>query len=107
MYRWNNGDSLAGKKAIVDYWKARRSNVIKTIDFTDDIWLAVKVNTPANRYQAPGNWVLGWFRTTAKYVTDKSMVQWIHTDYHINDDGKIDLCIQYVDREPINAAAKK
>lgn len=107
MYRWNNGDSLSGKKAIYDYWKNRRTNAIKTIEFSNDIWLPVKVNTPANQYQAPGNWVLSWYRTNATYTTGKSMTQWIHTDYHINNEGKIDLVIQYLDRAPINAAMTK
>ncbi|MBK8699154.1 MAG: nuclear transport factor 2 family protein [Saprospiraceae bacterium] len=109
MYRWNNGDSLVGKQAIMDYWTKRRTEVIETISFTGDIWLPVKVNTPANEYQAPGDWLLCWYRTEAKYKNGKTMIQWIHTDQHFDANGKIDLVIQYVDRASINAAmpAKK
>jgi hypothetical protein len=46
VYAWNNGDSLTGKAAIGEYWKKRRTEVIETITFTNDIWLPVKVNQP-------------------------------------------------------------
>jgi hypothetical protein len=32
------------------------------------------------------------------------MTQWIHTTMHMNDAGKIDRVIQYLDRAPINKA---
>ncbi|MBC7884133.1 MAG: nuclear transport factor 2 family protein, partial [Saprospiraceae bacterium] len=104
IYRWNNGDSLVGKPAIAEYWTKRRGEVIDSISFHDDIWLPVKVNTPVNAVQAPGVWLLGWYRTTAKYKNGKSMTQWIHTDFHFDANDKIDLVIQYLDRASINAA---
>jgi hypothetical protein len=106
MYRWNNGDSLAGKAAIAEYWKARRSKDIKTISFSNDIWLSMKVNKPQNEYTAPGQWLMSWYQVDAEYSTGKKMTQWIHTDMHINDAGKVDLLIQYVDRVPIMNAMK-
>lgn len=106
-YRWNNGDSLIGKPAISAYWKKRRTEAIETIKFENQIWLPVKVNTPAIPQQFPGNWVLGWYMTTAKYKTGKSMTQWIHTDMHFDGSDKIDAVIQYLDRAPINEAMKK
>ena len=107
IYRWNNGDSLVGKKAISDYWKKRRTEAIDSISFHDDIWLPVKVNEPQQKVQSPGIWLLGWYRVDAKYKTGKRMTQWIHTDTHFDNQDKIDLVIQYLDRALINAALAK
>ncbi len=104
LYRWNNGDSLAGKPAISEYWSKRRNESIDSISFANDIWLPVKVNTPVNEFQAPGVWLLGWYQVTAKYKTGRTMTQWIHTDIHFDANDKIDITIQYLDRVPINAA---
>jgi hypothetical protein len=107
VYVWNNGDSLAGKAAIMDYWKKRRTDVIDSINFTNDIWLPVKVNQPQNNFHLPGVWLLGWYMTNAKYKTGKSMTQWIHTAMHFNSEDKIDRAIMFLDREPITKAMKK
>jgi hypothetical protein len=107
VYFWNSGDSIAGKAAISDYWKKRRTDVIDSISFSNDIWLAVKVNTPQQQVQAPGVWLLGWYKVDSKYKTGKRMSQWIHTDMHFDANDKIDRVIQYLDRAPINAAMKK
>jgi hypothetical protein len=107
VYVWNNGDSLAGKPAITAYWKKRRGDVIDSINFTQDIWLAVKVNQPQQAAQAPGVWLLGWYLTSAKYKTGKRMTQWIHTASHFDANDKIDRVVQFLDRAPINAATKK
>jgi len=107
VYIWNNGDSLAGKAKITDYWKQRRGNVIDSISFSMDIWLAVKVNEPQNAAHLPGIWLLGWYLTKAKYKTGKSMTQWIHTVMHFDANDKIDRVVQFLDRAPINAATKK
>ncbi|MBI1780363.1 MAG: nuclear transport factor 2 family protein [Sphingobacteriales bacterium] len=106
VYVWNYGDSLAGKKAITDYWKNRRANVIDSITFSNRVFLPVKVNKPQSVEQ-PGNWVLCWYLTNAKYKNGKRMVQWIHTDIHYDANDKIDRLIQYVDRSLINAALAK
>lgn len=107
VYFWNSGDSLAGKAAISDYWKKRRTEVIDSISFSSDIWLPVKVNTPQQKVQAPGVWLLSWYKVDSKYKTGKRMSQWIHTDMHFDANDKIDRVIQYLDRAPINAATKK
>jgi hypothetical protein len=106
VYVWNNGDSLAGKAAIADYWKKRRTEAIDSISFTNQIFLPIKVNQPQSVEQ-PGIWVLSWYMTSAKYKTGKRMTQWIHTDMHFNDADQIDRVIQYLDRVPINAAMAK
>ena len=106
VYQWNNGDSLAGKAAITAYWKKRRGEVIDSISFTNAIWLPIKVNQPQSVEQ-PGVWLLGWYRTSAKYKTGKRMTQWIHTLMHFDANDKIDRVLQFLDRAPINAAAKK
>jgi|SRR4051812_25603922 hypothetical protein len=107
VYLWNNGDSLAGKAAIADYWKKRRGDVIDSISFTHDIWLAVKVNEPQQPEHLAGNWSLGWYLTQAKYKTGKRMAQWIHSAVHFDANDKIDRVVQFLDRAPINAASKK
>jgi ketosteroid isomerase-like protein len=108
VYVWNNGDSLAGKKAISDYWTDRRTNVIDSISFTNDVWLPVKVNESQNpAVVATGTWLLGWYMTTAKYKGGGTMTQWIHATMHLNEAGKIDRVIQYLDRVPIMQAMPK
>jgi hypothetical protein len=106
VWIWNNGDSVAGKQAVIAYWKDRRTNVIDSISFSNDIWLPVKVNKPQQMEQA-GVWLLGWYQITAKYKTGKSMTQWSHIDYHFDANDKVDRIIQYLDRAPINAAMAK
>ena len=106
VYVWNNGDSIVGKPAITAYWKKRRTAVIDSISFTNQIWLPIKVNQPQSVEQ-PGVWLLSWHLTMAKYKTGKRMAQWMHTDYHFDASDKIDRVIQYLDRVPINAATKK
>lgn len=104
IYRFNNGDSLAGKQAIADYWNERFTNVIQTISIENDVWVPLKVNQSPANVVTQGDWVLGWFMVTATYKTGKSMTQWIHTDYHFDNNGKIDQVIQYIDRASIMAA---
>lgn len=106
VYQWNNGDSLAGKAAISEYWTKRRTEAIDSISFSNHIFLPVKVNTPQAN-EADGTWVLAWYQTYAKYKTGKSMTQWIHSASHFDANGKVDRAIQYLDRAPINAAMTK
>ena len=106
VWQYNNGDSLAGKKTLTDYWKNRRVNVIDSISFSNEIWLPVKVNQP-QQMEAVGVWLLGWYMVKAKYKTGKSMSQWMHVDYHFDANDKIDRVIQYRDQVPINAAMTK
>jgi len=107
VYRWNNLDSLIGKAAIADYWKKRRTDLIDSMSFTNDIWMPIKVNKIQSPMQLPGNYALGWNLVYARYKTGKSMTQRIHTSYHFNDAGQIDRVSQYLDRAPINAAMAK
>ncbi len=104
VFLWNSGDSVAGKPAIYDYWKDRRTNVIDKIAYENDIWLALKVNKPQKGPDRVGVWLLGWFHATITYKSGKSVTQWIHTDYHFDNADKIDRAIMYLDRAPINAA---
>lgn len=109
VYQWSAGDSLAGKKAITDYWKNRRATVIDSIKFTNDIWLPLKVNTPQKGPDLPGIWLLNWYQVNVKYKNGKQLQFWIHSDLHFDANDKVDRAIQYIDRAPINAAlaAKK
>ena len=106
VYLWNNGDSLAGTPAILDYWKKRRHDVIDSLKYSQDIWLPVKVNRPQQKEQV-GVWLMGWYMVEAKYKTGKKMMQWMHMLMHFNSADKVDRAIQFVDRVPINAATAK
>ena len=107
VYVWSAGDSLAGLPAITKYWTERRTKVIDSITFTNDIWLPIKVNKPQRDAVAPGVWLMGWYQFKSKYKNGKSVGGWIHVDMHFNNEGKIDRTIQYIDRAPINAALGK
>lgn len=107
VYQWSSGDSLAGKKAITDYWKNRRNTVIDSINFSNDIWLPIKVNTPQKGPDLPGVWLLSWYQVNVKYKTGKQLMFWVHSDHHFNANDKIDRTIQYIDRTPINKALGK
>ena len=106
VYLWNNGDSIAGKKAITEYWRKRRGEVIDSLTISNAIWLPIKVNQPQS-IEAPGVWLLSWYQVSVKYKTGKYMSQWLHTDQHFDANDKIDRVIQYIDRGPIMAATKK
>jgi hypothetical protein len=106
VWLFNNGDSIVGKAAVTDYWKKRFSEVIDSIAFTNQVWLAVDVKNPQSIEQ-PGVWLMSWYMVNSKYKTGKRMVQWIHTDMHMDANDKIDRVIQYLDRMPIAAAMKK
>jgi len=107
VYIWSAGDSLAGLPAITKYWTDRRTNVIDSIAFTNDIWLAIKVNKSQRGPDLPGVWLMGWYQFNSKYKNGKRVGGWIHHDMHFNEAGKIDRSIQYIDRAPINAALGK
>ena len=107
VYIWSAGDSLAGLPAITKYWTDRRTKVIDSISFTNDIWLPIKINKPQRGPDMPGIWLLGWYQFNTKYKNGKRVGGWIHFDMHFNDAGKIDRSVQYIDRAPINAALGK
>jgi len=106
VYRFNSGDSIAGKPAITKYWADRRGKTIDKISFSNDLWLPLTVTETNPDNVRRGTWVLSWFTTAATYKSGKSMTQSIHTLFHFNDSEQIDEVIQYLDRAPINAASK-
>jgi hypothetical protein len=103
-YLWSAGDSLVGKQAIHDYWKDRRSKVIDSISFVNDIWLPVHVNKPQRGPDRAGVWLFSWYMVKVKYKNNQKLAMWIHNDMHFDANDKIDIMIQYLDRAPINAA---
>jgi hypothetical protein len=107
IYRWNNFDSLAGKAAITDYWKKRRTDIIDSMSFMNEIWLPVKVNKSQAPGHLTGNYCLCWYVVTTKYKTGKTMSQRVHTVFHFDANDKIDRVSQYLDRVPIIAAMTK
>ena len=105
-YRWSGGDSAMGKKAVMDYWNGRL-NVIDSLSFSDVVLLPIRINESQNpKYALVGKWVLAWNFSHVKYKNGKRLHFWVHTDYHYNDGGKVDLVIQYIDRQPIVQATK-
>ena len=106
VYQWNNGDSIAGKAVITDFWKKRRGEVIDSISFTNQIFLPVKVNKPQST-EPTGIYLLSWYQTHAKYKTGKSMTQGMHAVIHFDANDKIDFVYQYRDNALIEAAMKK
>ena len=106
VYQWNNGDSLAGKPAIKEFWTKRRTEIIKSLTFSNEIWLPVKVNQPQS-VEAPGVWALGWYKVDATYKTGKKMTQLMHIDLHFDANNKVDRVIQYLDNVPIKEALAK
>ena len=105
VWLFNNGDSIAGKAAVIDYWKKRFTESVDSIAFSNEVWLAVNVVNP-QAVEAPGIWLMGWYQVSAKYKTGKRMGQWMHVDMHFNANDQIDRVIQYMDRVPIAAAMK-
>ena len=103
MYRWNRGDSLAGKQAIDDFWRKRRTETLSSITFEKQIFLPVKVNQPQS-VEVPGNWLLCWASVTVNYTGKGTMTQWMHWTIHFDDNKKIDRMTHYVDMVPVNAA---
>jgi hypothetical protein len=104
VYLYSSGDSLVGKKAVVDYWKDRRAKLVKSIEMTNDIWLPIKVNQPQKGPDMPGVWLLNWAQVKAAYKNGKTLQFWIHQDIHYNDQNKADRIVMYMDRAPVNAA---
>jgi hypothetical protein len=104
VWTWSAGDSLAGKEKIVEYWKKRRSNLIDSLKFTNDIWLPIKVNIPQKGPDLPGVWLLSWYQASVKYKQGKKLTFWVHTDFHFDSTNKIDRVIEYIDRAPLNKA---
>ena len=103
VYVWSSGDSLAGKPAITQYWKDRRTKTIDSLKFMNEVWLPIKVNQ-AQSIEQSGNWLLSWHQVDVKYKNGKKLNFWTHTDMHFDSNDKIDRVIQYIDRAPINAA---
>jgi hypothetical protein len=106
-YNWSGGDSLVGKAAITNYWKERRTKVMDSITFTNDIWLPLKINKPQKGPDLAGVWLLSWYQVHVKYKNGKKLTFWVHVDNHYDSTDKIDLTVQYIDKAPINKALGK
>ncbi len=104
-FYWSGGDSLIGKKAVHDYYTGRW-NLIETLEFAQHVVLPVKVNVSQAPGHTTGKWVLHWGNVNVKYKNGKKISFWVHNDYHYNDAGKIDVSIQYIDRQPLLEATK-
>jgi len=104
-YRWNYGDSLVGRQAIIDYWRERRTTVIDTITFKNETWLAIKANDPPSHLR-PGVYVLGWADYTITYANGSSAVMNIHTVFTYDSNDKIISTLQYLDRSLIDSNVK-
>ena len=106
-FNYSSGDSLVGKTAIARYWKDRRSKVIDSLTYENDIWLPIKINQSQKGPDRPGIWLLSWYQVHVKYKNGKKLTFWIHADNHFDSADKIDLTVEYIDRAPINKALGK
>ncbi len=104
-YNWSNGDSLVGKKAVVDYWTSRKG-ILDSLSFSEEIILPVQVNKPQAESVSPGKWILYWSMVNVKYKNGKKLTFWSHSVNHLNKDGKVDFISIYQDRAPIIEATK-
>jgi len=105
IYRWNFGDSLVGRPAILEYWKKRRNEVIDTITFKNEAWLAIKANNPPSHI-TPGVYVLHWADFTVTYANGGTMNVNIHTVFGFDKDDNVVSTLQYLDRSLIEIALK-
>lgn len=101
---WSSMDTLRGKTAIQDYYKARWK-LIDSINYSDHILVPLKVNTQQSMYAPTGKWILAWSFAHVKYKNGKKLDLWVHNVYHY-DGGKIGFIGQYLDRQPITEATK-
>lgn len=104
VYLYSSGDSMAGKQAVLNYWKDRREKIVQSTEMTNDIWLPIKVNQSQKGPDVPGIWLLNWGQVKATYRNGKVLEFWVHQDLHYNDQDKVDRIVMYMDRAPINAA---
>lgn len=105
-YYWSGGDSVVGKTAAADYWKGRWK-LLDSLTLSEVVVLPIKINeSQSPQYARVGKWVLAWTFSHAKYKNGKTLHFWVHTDFHYNDAGKIDVAVQYIDRYPIMEATK-
>ncbi len=102
LFIWSNGDTLSGKPAISAYWKDRWTK-LGSIAFSQQVWLPIKVNQP-QATEAPGNWLLGWYRFDAEYKGGVKVGQFAHDAIHVNEAGKVDRFLHYLDMAPIKEA---
>jgi len=100
VYMWSNGDSLAGRSAVIQYWRERWNTVVSGLKFSEEIWLPIQVNA-ADAGPEPGTWVLTWHRVDATYRNGKSLTFHVHLVHHFNEAGKIDRTINYMDHSKI------
>ncbi|HLF33639.1 MAG TPA: nuclear transport factor 2 family protein [Cyclobacteriaceae bacterium] len=104
-FRWNYGDSLIGRQAIHEYWKERRSSVIDTISFTNEIWLAINANEPPKNVR-PGVYVFSWADYAVTYKNGKTINMNIHMVFGFDNADKVNFTYQYLDRLLISNALK-
>src|SRR6188474_1230900 len=105
-YYFSGGDSHIGKQKVKDYYTGRWK-LIDSVMYSETVLLPIKINeSQSPQYATLGKWVLSWNLAHVKYKNGKWLHFWIHTDYHYNDAGKVDAVVQYIDRQPINAATK-
>lgn len=105
FYLWSALDSLRGKKAIQDYYKARWA-LIDSLNFSEFILVPLKANIQQSMFAPTGKWILAWALAHVKYKNGKKINFWVHNVYHYNSANKIDFVGQYLDRHPILEATK-
>jgi hypothetical protein len=97
------GDSLVGKKAVLDFYTKRRA-VADSIQVVNPVYLGIRNTT--NQAVAQGDWLMSWYTFAIKYKNGKRIGLPIHTVQHLNGAGKVDIMAMYYDMHRVMEASK-
>jgi hypothetical protein len=97
------GDSLVGKKAVVDFYTKRRA-MADSIQVVNPIYLGIRNST--NPAVAQGDWLMAWYTYAIKYKNGKRVGLPIHIVQHMNNSGKVDIMAMYYDMHRVMEASK-
>ncbi len=105
MWYWPDGSSetrhsINGKDELVAWWKNYQETTGATLNFSNNTFLPLKINSPSNYYKVTGSGVLAYTDLTLT-IGDKSTSVRQHMVYMFNDDMKISHCFLYYDRAGI------
>lgn len=95
-----NGDSIVGKKAIIDFWTNRRNTLVESVGHQNNVFLPVRIVKSQGGFDLPGVWLLQWTEYTTKYKSGQTVRGLIHADFHFNEDDLVDRVLMYQDMAP-------
>jgi hypothetical protein len=101
-------DSIFGKEAIAKLWKNRRKTVTGSIEIENDIWIPQKINFSRKGDDLKeGIWLFNWHHVNLESKNGNRQKFWVHTDFHFDNNDKIDIMLEYFDPGPVLAAVNK